>query len=350
MRRPLGSLTKSVAIYGAGDVAVTALNLLLLPFYLRVLSQEDMGAILLLVGTEAIVKLAFRWGLDGAFMRYYLDRAEGEARQRLTSTLFGFLAIASGLLFAILLAAAPALARLLFEADAQAATYTPALRLLLCNTFLLTFTFVPYHVMRLEGEAVKFSLISFARALTTLLLRIALVLVAGYGVTGLMIADLVVTLLLMPVLWRWTRPLLRATFSTGELRTCLRFGLPRLPHGLAQQAFDAGNKVLLSQYIPLAQLGVYNIATTLGQSLKFFLSAFETGWAPFYYETARQPDARVVFAKITTYGVACWPCWSPASVRLRATWSPGSPQTNTPAPRSSCRSSPSASAARACIC
>jgi O-antigen/teichoic acid export membrane protein len=133
---------------------------------------------------------------------------------------------------------------------------------------------------------------------------VALVLIGGYGVTGLAIADLAVTVALLPVLWPWTRPLLRWDFSRSDLREGLRFGLPRLPHGLAQQAFDAGNKMLLGQYIPLSQLGIYNIATTLGQSLKFFLSAFETGWAPFYYETARQPDARVTFAKVTTYGVA----------------------------------------------
>ncbi len=302
MRKPLGDLTKSVAIYGAGDVAITAINLLLLPWYLRVLSQEDMGAVLLLVATEAIIKIGFRWGLDGAFMRYYLDRAPGLERQRLASTLYIFLLGASGLLFLALLVGAAPLSRFLFGPHAD--TYVTALRILLCNTFILTFTFVPYHVMRMEKQALTFSIISFGRALATLLLRIGLVLFAGYGVTGLMVADLVVTVVLLPILWPWTRPLLRATFSSADLRLSLRFGLPRLPHGLAQQAFDAGNKILFNQYVPLAQLGVYQIATTLGQSLKFFLSAFETGWAPFYYETARQPDARTVFSKITTYGIA----------------------------------------------
>jgi len=302
VRKPLGDLTKSVAIYGAGDVAITAVNLLLLPWYLKVLREEDLGAVGLLVATEAIIKIGFRWGLDGAFMRYYLDRAPGLERQRLASSLYAFLAVASGLLFVVLLAASGPLASFLF--DEHAPRYLTPLRMMLCNTFILTFTFVPYHVMRMEKQALTFSIISFGRALATLILRISLVLVTDHGVTGLIAADLVVTLVLLPVLWPWTRPLMRWSFSSAEVRTCLRFGLPRLPHGLAQQGFDAGNKILLNQFIPLAQLGVYQIAFTLGQSLKFFLSAFETGWAPFYYETARQPDARLTFAKITTYGIA----------------------------------------------
>lgn len=302
MRKPLGDLTKSVAIYGAGDVAITAVNLLLLPWYLDVLIPQDMGAVMLIVATEAIIKIGFRWGLDGAFMRYYLDRAPGLERQRLASSLYAFLLGASGLLFVALLAGSKSLAAFLFPEHPEA--YVTPLRLMLCNTFILTFTFVPYHVMRMEKQALAFSVISFGRALATLVLRIGLVLVAGQGVAGLMAADLIVTLILLPVLWPWTRPLMRWSFSSTEIRTCLRFGFPRLPHGLAQQGFDSGNKILLSQFIPLAQSGVYQIGTTLGQSLKFFLSAFETGWAPFYYETAKQPDARVVFGKITTYGIA----------------------------------------------
>jgi O-antigen/teichoic acid export membrane protein len=61
---------------------------------------------------------------------------------------------------------------------------------------------------------------------------------------------------------------------------------------------------LLKWFIPLDRMGVYQIGTTIGRSIKLFLSAFETGWAPFYYETARQPGAPTVFSKITTYGIA----------------------------------------------
>jgi O-antigen/teichoic acid export membrane protein len=300
VRRTLGSLTQSVAIYGAGDVAVSALNLLLLPIYIRHLTPEDYGALALLIGVEAVSKITFRWGLDGAFMRYYLERPAEEELQRLASTIGLFLFGASGLLLGVLLLASGSIAAHLFDA----ARYVTPLRIVLVNTFLLTFTFFPFHVMRMRGQAVLFSAFAFARSAATLLLRLLLVVGLELGVTGLTLADLVVTVVLLPVLWPLCRSLFRLVFSPGELRRSLRFGLPRLPHGLAQQALDNGNKYMLSLYVTLAGLGVYQIGTTLGQSLKFFLSAFETGWAPFYYTTARQPDAKLIFRKITTYGIA----------------------------------------------
>jgi O-antigen/teichoic acid export membrane protein len=278
---------------------VSAISFLLLPIYIRHLSTQDYGALALLIAVEAVSKIAFRWGLDGAFMRYYHDPPGGDV-QRLASTLFLFLGGASGVLLAAALVSSHRLAQHLFGGD----EYLLPLRLVLVNAFILTFTFLPFHVMRMRGQAVAFSAFALARSTLTLLLRLTLVVWAGWGLLGIAVADVMVTTALVPLLWPWWRHLLGGQFSRGDLRLCLRFGLPRLPHGLAQQALDSGNKYLLSQHVSLSGLGVYQIGSTIGQSLKFFLSAFETGWAPFYYQTARQPDAAEVFRKTITYGLA----------------------------------------------
>ncbi len=51
-------------------------------------------------------------------------------------------------------------------------------------------------------------------------------------------SDVILTVILLPLMWPWFRPLVGAVFSVDELRTVLRFGLPRLPHGLASQTLD----------------------------------------------------------------------------------------------------------------
>ena len=83
MLQKIRELSKHLAIYGAGDVAIQALNFLLLPFYVRYLSQADYGVLALLASIEATVKLFFRWGVDGAFMRFWYDCEDERARQRL---------------------------------------------------------------------------------------------------------------------------------------------------------------------------------------------------------------------------------------------------------------------------
>ena len=300
MRGPLKHLSQGVAIYGAGDAAITVVNILLLPVYVRVLTHAEFGALSLIVFVEAYAKVISRWGLDGAFMRFYPDRADGAPRQDMTSTILWFMGVVNGLLLVLVLARAGTLAALI-RLDPS---HVLALRLMLVNIFLIAFTFVPFHVMRLRHEAAMFSTLTFARSLGTLLLRILFVLGLRYGITGMYLADLLVTLVLLPCMWPWIKPLLAMRFSMAELRLTLRFGLPRLPHGLASQTLDGNPRLMLRRHVSLAQEGVYQNGVTLGTGVGFFKNAFETAFAPFYYQTARQPDAKIVFSKMATYGVA----------------------------------------------
>jgi O-antigen/teichoic acid export membrane protein len=292
-------LSKNLAIYGLGDVATQIVNFLLLSVYVRHLSPSDYGVLALLGSVEAVTKLFFRWGVDGSFMRFWYDCEDDRSRQRLASTLFFFLLIVNGVLLVAAVAGAPWLSRWLGTPN-----HTLALQLVLLNTFAIGFTFIPFHVLRMQQRAREFSLLAFARSAGTLVLRLALVVGLGYGVMGVVIADLVVSAVVLTVMVRWFAPLLRPTFSMPVLRDSLAFGLPRVPHGFAQQVIAVGDKFILSFFVPLSQIGVYSMGVSVGLIQKIFLAAFEYAWAPFYYATVREPGAERIFSGITTYGVA----------------------------------------------
>lgn len=295
----LRELSKNLAIYGLGDVSIQIVNFALLGIFVQYLSKADYGILALLGSVEAVTKLFFRWGVDGSFMRFWYDCADERARQRLASTLFFFLLATNGVLLAASVAISPWLSMWL-----GASGYTLALQLVLLNTFAIGFTFIPFHVLRMQQRAREFSLLAFARSAATLVLRLALVVGFGYGVMGVVVADLVVTAVLMVVLVRWFAPLIRPVFSTEVLRESLAFGLPRVPHGFAQQVIAVGDKIILTFFVSLPEIGLYAMGVSVGLIQKVFLAAFEYAWAPFYYATVREPGAERVFSAVTTYGVA----------------------------------------------
>lgn len=295
-------LTKDLTIYGIGDVAVSLVNFLLLPVYVTFLDPIDYGVLAQLGAVEVVAKIVFRCGLDGSFMRFYYDYPDEHDRQRLASTIFFFLLAVNSVLLVASVAAAPALGRWVFRWDPVLdRSNVLALRLVLANTFLIGFTFLPFHLLRMQKRAAEFSVLTLARSVSTLLLRIALVVGLGYGVLGIVVADLAVTALVLAVLTRWFAPLVRPLFSRPMLRESLAFGLPRLPHAFAQQVMAVGDRFILPWFRTTAEIGVYSIGATFALAQKLFLSAFEYAWAPFYYATAREPDARRVFAVVTTY-------------------------------------------------
>ena len=294
------ALSRDVTVYGLGDVAVSIVNFCLLGLYVKYLDTGDYGVIGILGSLEVVVKIAFRFGLDGAFMRLFYDSDRVADRQRLASTIFFFLLALNGAVVSLLLLASPALASALLGG----VQHTAALRLMLLNTFVIGFTFIPFHVLRIEQRTVTFSLLTLARAVLTTIVRLVLVVNAGMGVTGLYLADVLVTVVIMAALARWFAPLIRATFSRPMLRDALRFGLPRVPHAAAQQVIAIGDRFVLKLFVSIESIGVYSMAVSFGLVQKLFLSAFESAWAPFYYATVREADAQRTFRTITTYGVA----------------------------------------------
>jgi O-antigen/teichoic acid export membrane protein len=293
-------LSKNVTIYGLGDVVVSLVNFLLLGVYVTYFSAADYGVIGILGAMEVIAKIVFRFGLDGSFMRFFYDCRDEDSRRRLASTIFFFLLALNGAVVAVLVAAAPRLA----DAFLGNRAYATALRLMLLNTFAIGFTFIPFHVLRMERKTVTFSVMTLLRAVLTILVRLVLVMKLHLGVTGLYLADVLVTIAIMAALARWFAPLIRPMFSTAVLRDALAFGLPRVPHAAAQQIIAVGDKFILTMYASMQTVGIYSMAVSFGLTQKLFLSAFESAWAPFYYATIREPDAPQIFRTVTTYGIA----------------------------------------------
>ena len=293
----LKTLFAHTTVYGLGDVATSLVGLLLLPIFTRYLTPAEYGVIALLLTAEAVTKVLFRWGVDTAFLRLYYDCVDNGARQALASSIFFFLLGINGILVAVGLGAAPWIAtRLLGDV-----AHTMVLRLVFLNTFVIGFFFIPFALLRIENRARRFATVTFSRTLATLCLRLLFVVVFGMGVLGVVLADTIITALYALILARWSAPLIRPMFSRRSLREALRFGLPKLPHGVAHLVTALSDRYFLGVLATASDVGVYSIGATFGLSLKYFLSAFQTAWSPFLYEMMDKPDARDTYRAVTTY-------------------------------------------------
>jgi len=121
------------------------------------------------------------------------------------------------------------------------------------------------------------------------------------GVFGVVLADLVVTAIFTPILSLWVWPLIRPAFSRDVLREALGFGLPRIPHSIANQVIALADRTFLNAYAKLADVGVYSVGASFGMAPKLFLSAFESAWTPFFLSVMHEKDARRTYSTVSTY-------------------------------------------------
>jgi O-antigen/teichoic acid export membrane protein len=171
----------------------------------------------------------------------------------------------------------------------------------LTNTFVAGFYFMPFHVLRIGERSGRFVALGFGRSAGTLVMRLLLVIAARMGVLGVVLADVVVTAVFTPIISVWLLPLLRPVFSRSVLREALAFGLPRIPHSMANQIIALADRTFLNAYAKLGDVGVYSVGASFGMAPKLFLSAFESAWTPFFLGVMHEKDAKKTYSTVSTY-------------------------------------------------
>ena len=290
-------LLRHLVIYGLGDAASSVASLLLLPLFTYYLKPADYGVITALLVVEAVTRILFRWGTDSAFMRLYYDCESELDQQRLTSTIVWFLVGVNLVLVAVGFAVAPLLGGYFFETH----VHDGLVRLVIFNTFLSTFQFIPNCLLRLREQSRLFSVLTFIKSAGTIVLRLVLVVPFRMGVDGVVLSDTVMAVLMTIVMAPWVLPLVRPVFSRRLLREALRFGFPRLPHALAHQAIASSDRAILVLYVSMGEVGLYGVGASFGMALKLILNGFEFAWAPFYFGAMKRPDAKQIYSRLTTY-------------------------------------------------
>jgi O-antigen/teichoic acid export membrane protein len=308
-------------------------NFLLVPLYTAFLSPAEYGTLALLLAFSALAKIAFRLQVDSGFFRIYYDHDDPAERRRLVGSVLGFSALAGAVLLGLLVLLLGPLASAVLETDSPAGRRLVLLAA--ADVFVGSFVFVPLLLLRIEGQAARFSAYSTARHFLNTLLKVVLVL-NGFGIAGVLVADLVATTLLAAALLPVLRGRVQATLDWALLRPVLAFSLPRVPHAVMVQALNVADRFLLDRFVSRAELGTYQVAYTFGSGVKFALSAFEPAWQPFVYAEAREKSAPALLARVATpvfVGfVAVGTALAVVAPELLALMTPGNPQFRAAAP------------------
>ncbi len=296
----LQRLLSHSAVYGAADVFTGVTSLLLTPLFTRLLTRADYGALALLALFSSLAKIAFRLGLDSAFFRLHYDQKDEAARRWLAGTTALFAAGFGTLLFALVVSLGGPLTTALFGREPVPTAW---LLLAAADIWISTLSFVPQALLRIQDRPRLFAGLSILRHAVNLSLKVGLLL-GGFGVTGVLVSDVVATVVFTLAL---TPTLLRGAafaFSRPLLRELLELGLPRVPHGLLLQIQNLADRRILAAFVSMSEVGLYSVGYTFGTAVKFALSAFEPAWQPFVYAQIHKPDGSRTLARLVTYVLA----------------------------------------------
>lgn len=290
------SFLKHAAIYGAGDLLVYAAGFLLLPLYVRCLNPGEYGALDVLnrLGEVVLLCLLFKGLRQAMFSFHNLAETEDERRTVIGTALLTtllFLGIGGG---AAALAAEPLCESLELGSP-------DVLRLAVVAVFLESFSVLLLSLAQARQEPTLFVLTSAAQFLIRVVLCIALVKFADWGIAGVLTASAIASG--ATALWLLVRELSRGGLRVNyrKLREMLLFSLPFVPGGIGFFLMNSGDRFFLLNQVSRAELGAYALGYKLALIVKMFSrQPLYRVWSARMYEAARKPDAAVLFGKVFT--------------------------------------------------
>jgi len=289
---------KEGLIYGIGQGLQGAVAFLLVPIYIRSLTQSEFGKLGLIVPVGAVASIIISMGLNSAIFRSYFDYEDVKNRRLVVNTTLILLALTSLTTVLIGVPTIPFLCQALFgEVESTVLVW-----LLVVKGMAGSFASVPLAIYRARGQALKYVWITLATVLLKASVIIYLVVIEGWGMMGLIGGD-TATAVIATIVMLWTiRKDMALEFSRNEARKLLAFGLPLVPADMASMVFARADLFFLNRYTNLSTVGQYNAALIIINAMRMLIKTpFMLIWTPMILSVEKKEFAKEFYARVVIY-------------------------------------------------
>lgn len=289
-------LGKDAAIYGLSSIVGRFLNFLLVPFYTNFLLPSEYGIIANLYAYIAFAAVVYGYGMDSAYMRYVSSLEIGDKQQNFSTPFLSLLG--TSVLFTFLLHLFSSAVASFIDLDASQHELIRYAGWILCFDTLLI---IPYASLRMSEQAKAFAGYRVLNIVINVIMNIVLIVGFGMKAEGVLLANLLASLVTLVLLLYRTRADLTLRFSKPLYRALLKFGLPYIPAGLSGIAIQVIDRPILKALTDDATVGIYQANYRLGILMMLVVGMFDYAWRPFFLNHSKDPDAKELFSKVFTY-------------------------------------------------
>jgi O-antigen/teichoic acid export membrane protein len=295
----LKKFTGNSFLYVAGAALNRGLSLLLLPLYAKYLTPEDYGIVGLCTAIITLLGTVASGSLESAIPRFYFQLTPAAFRSFLRTVWVFLLTVPAAFVVALSLTASPWLERLL------PIPWDPYIKYSLVITYLSVASGLPLMLLVAQRRALMYVLFTSGIAVLNAACMMYFVVIGGEGALGCLRAQataaFVVAIVSHLIVARHTFPLSKPWLEATHLLAALRFSLPYVPHVLCIWALNLSDRWILSRYVSLNDLGLYNLGYTVGMAIMTLGSGMMSAYQPFYFQHASDPAGRNLMRRMSEW-------------------------------------------------
>ncbi len=299
VRRFVGSLIKKSSLYAVGDALTRGRQLILLPLYAAYLTPSEYGILALAIVVIQILQPALSFGLKAAALKFFFTFDTEDERRRFYGELWLFYVAGMGLLYWLLDLGGEQVFGLFFTQ----VPFAPYLRLALWTAFLTSaFLDIPRQIFRASGRPIAYGVLNVSNFLLTLGFAVWLVMLRDGGAVAAIQAELMATAVTAVGCTVFLLMYTKLPRHFERVWAAILFSAPMIPHFMAHWVLSTGDRVILEWFVPLAEIGIYNMGYIMGWSIVLIKVAIMNAMLPIYgHLDTEEREGRASLARLVTY-------------------------------------------------
>jgi len=278
----------------AGKLLIQGLSFFLIPLYTHYMEPSDYGILGICATISAVFVIIASPPLQAAVSLFYFKLERKEYRKFL------------GMIWLWMLLVPLILIGVLYTFSAKLSFYFPRVSwnpYLQLSVWIGYFELAPsiplalFTAFKKPFWYVSFNLLSFVMDISLLIYFVA---VRHGGALGSLHGQLIgagaIAVFSHVIVLSYSRFKWVGRYLVDALKLCM----PYIPHVTWMWVLNVSDRWILLRFVPLASIGIYNLAYTLGVSFYLFSSAMMTAYSPVYYEKNSAPSFRKILPHLLT--------------------------------------------------
>ena len=292
-------LFSDTVIYALANILQRGMMLILLPIYARYLTKSEFGAVDLIYQSIIIVILISSVGLPQSLPRgFYKENTTEEDNKKLLGVLTVFIVPIAIITFVAIYYFSDLIALLIFNGQGEG-SWVELGGLLFLAMLLHQFALQILKAKRLAKQYSVWFIVTFILVAAN---NVYFIVYENMGLSGMLISNIIGFGIIGLILTVQLSRQIILNFEWHRLDPLFAFGIPMLPALLFRKIIDVSNRYFIPQLHTLDTLGDYVMGIKVANIVEIaVLTPFLYAWQPFFYATAKNENAKVIFAKIAFY-------------------------------------------------
>ena len=287
------------------NVVSTLIGVVGFAFMARIITEEEMGVIAGVALLTSLVQLASDFGLNSSIAKHVSEmEGRGQDLSRTVISAVAFRIPVCILLSSLMFFFSSDISLILFKTN----VYALAISLLSLDAVLLSLTPLLSNVLLGKGRMRSIAFFGIW-AVVARWFSITVLLLAGLGIDGIVLGWILGDLALLLMLTFRVRKLVslkRAQPLGKHILPLLKFAFPLYVASAVSFVYTWYDKAIILAYLPLSDLGIYNIAFLAFSVLATISGALGAALLPFYGKAYGQSDHQAISSGVkraSKYGI-----------------------------------------------